>query len=1185
MPKSMTTSDRSSHVSPTSVVTHSWAPPRAPLPPHRLAKLANALGVSTPVPATQPPSPSIPLSPSVTVPNTSASSTFSDHFRRSPTPSATSTQTYTPSLTSKFLLHVIPPTHLPHDSDSLDYLPPTASGYHSQFERGVLVPVYSTLPAQLAAIAKEYALPSTVGMILYLITSAHAATKPGTGLDAFADDDEPGPRISEDIWRHIWVRVLRSEKDESPNSFKPHHLGFGGAATQSSPSLLQDVANSALRPLISPIHAETPLTPLTPSPSSISHSVFSSQSELDTPESVTSVSGPLTDDLPLPGLHSPALIPVLAKVEFDIDRRRAPWYETWIRNRRTNQAKRAESRLESRLRTSGNDDDDNENEDRSRKAPIGLELIGRMHASGSNPSFLLSKHDTEEYAPLGESDDESDGDGEDPTERLGGESGDPLAEVFGSDAETWADLHAESQFKRPADPNVVDLALDGAALSALPDDPESERRKDNDEEEVMELLNRHSRPALSVSIPSSPKVNKRKSSPTTAGTIKKQPPPPLNLVLSLQNATLTVAGSALPSDGSSVQLAYLHECATPSSASSAGARSYLPADEQEDVEVTGDTSSEGELVEGVLAQDLRSPIDEKRGGVFYDELNLGLEPSLEFDDEDPHDRRKSQVLMMAQLDEIEKNLLQFSPRRLRTPEEIAHESPNLRATSLSPPSWKGMSPRLNVDQPTPPSERSSLPPTEAVSWPAVPYSSLSNMNNGSNRDAEEDGPPSPPRIAFNGVSTDLPKSLLQKKRAPSSGASDETLARKRELEEEHALLYPPLVAPFRNTKSDSPVIPLSPDPFGRFPSDPDFPPVQPASESQPPLPQADGPRPRKRSSTLRSIAHRNPSMATIAMSEAPSSRFSVDSIGSEETGNTNTPAKTPKTAPLMSVKSIKKLWRRTNKVSVSGTSSLPGSGRTSPNVMPMPNSAPNGQDHLAPMARSVSRSPQPEPMPKTAIMPLKTKRRPSVPSFQFNQESPYPVHPLRQPSPAVPPIPSTPPPLSVSPPPHTAEKNGSARKSILKSFKPNSGSLSASSSASSPPSSGEFHPDAFTKRHRPSVVDIAASMNRGSAVSSSVTLVDVPRSVVPPDQYQIPHSRSASRQSQMSVSSLKGKHMLASDDQHIAAAQWSRCAALVGESTGSFDESQFEIVSPKFAPSHTLTYPYHGLDTSMSSAE
>ncbi|EPT03442.1 hypothetical protein FOMPIDRAFT_160629, partial [Fomitopsis schrenkii] len=148
-----TTSDRSSTHSPASVVsTPAWAPPRAPLPPHRLAKLANALGVPTPLPAGHAYTVSLTSPP---WPNTSTSPAFSDHFRRSPTPSAASAQTFTstPS-SSKYLIHVIPPPHLPHDydgADEADILPPPAgaSGYHTQFRRGVLVPVYSTLSSQL----------------------------------------------------------------------------------------------------------------------------------------------------------------------------------------------------------------------------------------------------------------------------------------------------------------------------------------------------------------------------------------------------------------------------------------------------------------------------------------------------------------------------------------------------------------------------------------------------------------------------------------------------------------------------------------------------------------------------------------------------------------------------------------------------------------------------------------------------------------------------------------------------------------------------------------------------------------------------------------------------------------------------------------------------------------------------
>src|ERR1700735_5485754 len=107
-----TFSDRPRHLSTSSSVstTPSWAPPRSPLPPHRLAKLANALGVSTPIPALHPYG--CFASPTAASPN----SLFPEYPRRSPTSAASSTPnfgSYSQS-TSKYLLHIIPPLHLPH---------------------------------------------------------------------------------------------------------------------------------------------------------------------------------------------------------------------------------------------------------------------------------------------------------------------------------------------------------------------------------------------------------------------------------------------------------------------------------------------------------------------------------------------------------------------------------------------------------------------------------------------------------------------------------------------------------------------------------------------------------------------------------------------------------------------------------------------------------------------------------------------------------------------------------------------------------------------------------------------------------------------------------------------------------------------------------------------------------------
>ncbi|KAI0715043.1 hypothetical protein C8Q76DRAFT_445211 [Earliella scabrosa] len=1149
-----------------------WAPPRAPLPPHRLAKLANALGVSTPVPIIHAlASPASSYAPSPIVPTSAVSPSFD--FRRSPTPSiGSSAHTYTPApQSSKYLLHVIPPSHLPHESDythenELLPPPPTASGYHSQFRRGILIPVYPTLQSQLHAIAKEYALPSTVGLVLYLINSSPAANASMRTGNMSEEDGEPGPRISDDIWRHIWVRVLKAERDEPPlSAVRTHGLGFGSAATQSSPSLLQDVMSnpSPLRPLLSPMRTEPPrLT--TPSPSTTaSHSAISSRSGLDSPDSATSVSD---GEIPLPGLTSSALIPILAKVEFDIDKRKATWYGRWKKTRRAQHAKRAESRLGTRLRAGSRAGDesglDGEEEDAERRPALELRLVGRLQAEASTPLHLRNKNgrllgpgEDDGYAQLPDSDEEDD---EDATAKFGKGtvSGDPLADVFGTDAETWADIRAESQLlhqKKAKNPNVVDLALDGAGMSALPDPAEDsdERQFGDDMDEVADLLKRNSRPRLSVTIPSSPPNNRGRSGSQGSGLSRKHIPPALDLAPSLPSA---VNSAALDENG----LAYLTS-ATPS---------------------TSEFTSEASDGETTHRPTKRSPLEERRDGVFFDELNLGLDPSMEYDENDPDDRRKSQVLMMAKLDEIERNLAQFSPRKLAI-EDLTAETPTGMPSIASltpPPNWDGMGSTGPSPRPSP----QPGPPPAGASWPAVPYSMLNNAGSAAPEHETPNGPPSPPRIAFNGISTDLPKSPFQQQRfSDGDGMSDESLARKRELEEEQDALYPPLVAPprFRNGGQDSPVIPLSPDPFGRFPSDPDVPP-----------PRQEDPGFVKKGSALRQ------SHSSRHLSGAPSSRFSIDSLASEDgkgvaKQNTNS---------IMSVKSIKNLWRRTNKASVSGSSSpaLPESGRTSPNSAPAVNAPPSGKR----MSRTSSRSPLPE-QPRSAPAPAMLMPQRKQTQLHWNQESPYPIHPpiSRTPSPGV--APAMTPPLPASAPPVPAQpEKGNVRKSILKGFKQSvSGSNhSSNSSISMPRSSNETQP-LETRRRKGSVVELSSVMKRASGVSSTMTLVDIPRSPPLPDHLSGTTSRSASRQSQLSnasarmrahqpsisstdSSSSRAPSRLMASPPRNGALSVPRTSNDSYDSRPSFDESQFEMVSPKMAP-HTLTYPYNGMDQSMSSAE
>lgn len=1093
----------------------------------------------------------------------------------------------TASSTSRYLLHVIPPRHLPHDTDDLAPVPATASGYHTQFRRGVLVPVYSTLQSQLTAIAREYALPSTVGMVLYLITTMNAAS-----------NEEPGPRISEDIWKHIWTRVLKAEKDEllTPGP-KPLGLGLGyGIAGRSSPALLQDVMGTPLqqsqnlRALVSPRLPDAPS--LTPSPSTPSQSAYSSQSEVDTPESASSVD-PSTEasSIPLPGLESPSLVPVLAKVEFDIDRRNAGWYKAWVRSRRITHAKRAESRMSGR-RSVSEAGEGEEGEEESKKAPMDLRLVGKMNKRANRPAFLVTEEEEEGYEQL-------DDDGDDElTARLDAmrADGDPLDDVFGTDAETWAEMRAESGANPNKDPKVVDLALDAAAVSNLPDDleegDEAQMPEGDDEAEVSELLDRMPKPPLTVSIPPEEEANaKRQSEPTTAGTIRKHVPPPLHLMPQSHGELGVPEQSPNPSSAGSAQLAYLSSPKSdgvptgsePEGNPRVSSHSLFPEEDDDD--------EEEELDEELLKKvNIRSPEDEKRDGAVFDDLDLGLDPSLDdgdYDDSDPYDRRKSQYIMAAQLDEIEKTLAQFSPRpHLQSvdlkPEDIPiHRRAQSNSSMRSPTS--SYSRRSGNDSPP-----LKSPTGSGAAWPAVPYSALNN------KDADDDRPPSPPKFAFNGVTTEPPKQF-QRQSTRSDAPSDETLARQRALAEEHGL-YPPLTVPnmYGTTGSlDSPVIPLSPDPFGRYPSEAEATRIESERNSQ--SYSDDGSTTQAASVPDRaSLMVPGPSTPdSRPQSLTPSSRFSMESdeIAKAASVQANSKSSSPS---LMSVKTIRKLWRKSDvkRESVS-TQGKPESRPVSPNMPPQAPQVPQPQPQPQPQpagrsrAKSISKSSIP-PTEYPPFVPASMPPRNNLRALRFDQESPYPIHPVR-------PVRSPSPPRPVpqqAPPPAAGSQRNSVRKSILKSLKGGSlstGSAKSSISSTASRSSTEQQPEP-KRRRRPSMLDMAAGAMRSSlSLGSSTSLSDIPPSPALPEQYA-QHNRSTSRPSVSSNASAAsspprmrsplmapssspprngltaaGRQSHASDDSSY-------------ESRRSFDASQFEIVSP---PHGSLSYPYHGLDQSV----
>ena len=512
-----------------------------PLPPHRLAQLANALGVSTPLPAR----------------------VRADTERRAAPPPA-----------SRFLLHVVPPSHLPHDGRGPPV--PNANGYHTQFRRGTLVPVHPTLQAQLAAIAKEYALPSTLGMILYLVSTD-------------AEVDGPGPRLSEDIWRHLWTRVLqREDYSRSATPLTPRSPLTLAGATRSTPFLPTETGQ--LRPFLASATPEPVYTsPSTPSSvRSQNHKsapFSSSQSEPDTPDTSVEDAGVRAGFLDLPGLDSPSLIPILAKVEFDIDKKKATWYDPWIRSRKANHAKRAVSRTPSGTRS--NDEEDFATE---RVAPLELLTARKL----GKAAFLTDNEDSA-YMPLEDSTDTSEYEADDAAKQEDGN--DPLTGIFPSDADTWAEMRSETRQSASTvhDPKIVDLALTPADLEKLPEPEEEQETGPTDEDEVRSMLQ-------TMGSGGHKRADSRKL------------PPPLVLAPNQPSETTLVPNTPNPEDAG---LAYLGE-------------ESQHDEEEEDEEIY---------------TRVRSPADsDKRGGAVFDDLDLGLDPaedvSLSFSDpislSDPH---------------------------------------------------------------------------------------------------------------------------------------------------------------------------------------------------------------------------------------------------------------------------------------------------------------------------------------------------------------------------------------------------------------------------------------------------------------------------------------------------------------------------------------------------------------------
>ncbi|KAG6846074.1 hypothetical protein H0H87_006438 [Tephrocybe sp. NHM501043] len=369
---------------------------------------------------------------------------------------------------------------------------------------------------------------------------------------------------------------------------------------------------------------------------------------------------------------------------------------------------------------------------------------------------------------------------------------------------------------------------------------------------------------------------------------------------------------------------------------------------------------------------------------------------------------------MAQLDEIEKTMAQLSPRILQT--DLADDQQ--KYMPISPNNSMTLSPfKLNADYyPPSPSlpqqpEVPSLPVSNPqAAWPATPFASIRAVSPPPRHDSLA---VSPPRLAVNGITTSAPKSFAPN---PFGEMSAESQLRKRELEEEQGFRRPSKP----QEASESPIIPLSPDPFGRFSSTP----ADSSGSRQTSTYWDQDTVPEISAEIHTSAPIVSPDIRKRSNSTATTSRFSADSIVGVE-ANSNNVAK-PNRATLMTVNTFKKLWRKSTKnTSSSNPPTTPSNTSFSP-IPPVPirpERPPQEQSDDPPKAPIFGRfSPQPAPPRRSQDVPPPVPRAPSQPSVPVlpQQLRPIPQLPPQSQSQNVPTL-SPPAPHQQSPIPHPQE--------------------------------------------------------------------------------------------------------------------------------------------------------------------
>ncbi|RXK36364.1 hypothetical protein M231_06401 [Tremella mesenterica] len=294
------------------MVERKYGPPSRPLSPHQLGRIAQSFGIVMP---NLPRSPSFAF-PSLASPTLSAVSTGSSrHNRFLPTP--------VPARTP-YLLTVIPPAFLLPNKPSTSN---DAEQRVKRWKRGRLLALQPTLEAMLNSIAREYGLPSTTGISLFLAQKPISKGKePDSSSLTSLDSDDPGPLISSSTWSTLFSIYLHS--NPSSRSSTPAHTPVKGQSPfardlpfPASPLSLIGTSNKARLRGASAEPQPSPTKKAQPRSAEPAAGFM-----LDMPPTPASTGMTTEPDGP-----SAMAIPVVGAVEFDIDPDVATWFTEWRR--------------------------------------------------------------------------------------------------------------------------------------------------------------------------------------------------------------------------------------------------------------------------------------------------------------------------------------------------------------------------------------------------------------------------------------------------------------------------------------------------------------------------------------------------------------------------------------------------------------------------------------------------------------------------------------------------------------------------------------------------------------------------------------------------------------------------------------------------------------------------------------